>query len=211
MNFLQRHPRLATSLALGIAAALVPFRSAEADSLHLHFLVGWNVTVWTYLALIGWLMVHAGHERARAISEGEDPSAILALMLVLLMVIASLIAIGLELARASSPLHYANAAVTLLGSWLMLNTLFTFHYAHLYFRAAPDARPLRFPDKPPPDPDFWDFFYFSFTIAVAAQTADISVVSGAMRKVVVAHAIVSFFFNVAILGATINVVAGLLH
>ena len=176
MNFLQRHPRLATSLALGIAAALVPFRSAEADSLHLHFLVGWNVTVWTYLALIGWLMVHAGHERARAISEGEDPSAILALMLVLLMVIASLIAI-----------------------------------AHLYFRAPSDARPLRFPDNPAPDPDFWDFFYFSFTIAVAAQTADISVVSGAMRKVVVAHAIVSFFFNVAILGATINVVAGLLH
>ena len=135
MNLLQRHPRLATALALGIAAALVPFRSAEADSLHLHFLIGWNVTVWTYLALIGWLMVHAGHERARAISEGEDPSAILALMLVLLMVVASLIAIGMELARASSPVHYANAAVTLLGSWLMLNTLFTFHYAHLYFRA----------------------------------------------------------------------------
>ena len=211
MNLLQRHPRLATAFALGIAAALVPFRSAEADSLHLHFLIGWNVTVWTYLVLIGWLMVHAGHERARAISEGEDPSAILALMLVLLMVVASLIAIGMELARASSPVHYANAAVTLLGSWLMLNTLFTFHYAHLYFRAPPEARPLRFPDDPPPDPDFWDFLYFSFTIAVAAQTADVAVVSGAMRKVVVAHSVVSFFFNVAILGATINVVAGLLR
>ncbi len=211
MNLLQRHPRLATAFALGIAAALVPFRSAEGDSLHLHFLIGWNVTVWTYLVLIGWLMVHAGHERARAISEGEDPSAILALMLVLLMVVASLIAIGMELARASSPVHYANAAVTLLGSWLMLNTLFTFHYAHLYFRAPPEARPLRFPDDPPPDPDFWDFLYFSFTIAVAAQTADVAVVSGAMRKVVVAHSVVSFFFNVAILGATINVVAGLLR
>ena len=67
MNVLQRHPRLATAFALGIAAALVPFRSAEADSLHLHFLIGWNVTVWTYLVLIGWLMVHAGHERARDI------------------------------------------------------------------------------------------------------------------------------------------------
>ena len=79
------------------------------------------------------------------------------------------------------------------------------------FRASPEARPLRFPDDPPPDSDFWDFLYFSFTIAVAAQTADVAVVSGAMRKVVVAHAVVSFFFNVAILGATINVVAGLLR
>src|SRR4030095_1894605 len=83
MNLLQRHPRLATAFALGIAAALVPFRNAEADSLHLHFLIGWNVTVWTYLALIGWLIVRAGEERPREISHSAEPTRLLALLLVL--------------------------------------------------------------------------------------------------------------------------------
>jgi uncharacterized membrane protein len=93
----------------------------------------------------------------------------------------------------------------------MLNTLFSFHYAHLYFRAPQGTRPLRFPEDPQPDPDFWDFLYFSFTIAVAAQTSDIAVVTSPMRKMVLAHSVLAFLFNVAILGATINVVAALLH
>ena len=178
---------------------------------HVHFLIGWNVAVWTYLILIGLLVLRAGHTRTRAISEREDQSALTVLLLGSVMALASLVAIGMELARATSPAHYFNAAVTLLGSWLMLNTLFSFHYAHLYFRAPPASRPLRFPDDPPPDPDFWDFLYFSFTIAVAAQTSDISVVSQPMRRLVLAHSVLAFLFNVAILGASVNVVSGMLR
>lgn len=201
---------MSVSFALGLAAAFVPLRPPD-DMLHVHFLIGWNVAVWIYLALIGVLVLRAGHTGTRAISEREDPNAITVLVLGSLMAVASLAAIGMELARAASPVHYFNAAVTLLGSWLMLNTLFSLHYAHLYFRAPASLRPLRFPEDPQPDPDFWDFLYFSFTIAVAAQTSDISVVTAAMRKVVLAHSVLAFFFNLAILGASINVVAGLLH
>ena len=38
------------------------------------------------------------------------------------------------------------------------------------------SRALGFPDKET-NPDYWDFLYFSFTIAVAAQTSDIAVLS----------------------------------
>ena len=106
--------------------------------------------------------------------------------------------------------RYVLAGSTLLGSWLMLNTLFSFHYAHMYFRAPADARPLRFPDNPPPLPDYWDFLYFSFTVAVAAQTSDVNVVTAEMRIVVLAQSVLAFVFNVAILGATVNVASGLL-
>jgi uncharacterized membrane protein len=69
---------------------------------------------------------------------------------------------------------------------------------------------LRFPDDPPPTPDYWDFLYFSFTVAVTAQTSDISVVTPSMRKVVLAHSVLAFLFNVAILGATVSLVSGLI-
>ena len=50
---------------------------------------------------------------------------------------------------------------------------------------------------------------FSFTIAVAAQTSDVIVMSRSMRKVVLAQSVLSFLFNVAILGLSINIAAGL--
>lgn len=50
---------------------------------------------------------------------------------------------------------------------------------------------------------------FSMTIAVAAQTSDISVKSGAMRKAVLAQSVMSFLFNAAIVGMSINIAAGM--
>jgi uncharacterized membrane protein len=69
--------------------------------------------------------------------------------------------------------------------------------------------PLRFADGER-NPDYWDFHYFSFTISVAVQTSDVGVGGRAMRRVVLAHSLVGFVFNTAILGFTINIAAGLL-
>lgn len=202
------------ALALGLAAGALAPDAWVAGEPFRRFLIGWNTAVWIYLLLIGGLMLRANHARTRAISEREDPGAVLVLTILSLITVTSLAAIGAELAsvRGSTDpaARYVFAGFTLLGSWTMLNVLFGFHYAHLYFRSAHEPRPLRFPDDPPPSPDFWDFLYFSFTIAVAAQTADIAIVSGEMRRTVLAHSILAFLFNVAILGATINVVAGLI-
>jgi len=196
-----------------IAAAAAPTAFAGAEP-YRRFLIGWNVTVWSYLLLVGALMLRADHARTSAISNREDPSAVMVLTIISLGALTRLVAIGAELAHsrdsADPEARYLFAGLTLAGSWLMVNTVYAFHYAHLWFRAAASARPLRFPDQPPPDPDLLDFIYFSFTIAVAAQTSDVAVVTPAMRRTVLAHSILAFLFNVAILGATINVVAGLL-
>ncbi|HQR76005.1 MAG TPA: DUF1345 domain-containing protein [Burkholderiaceae bacterium] len=209
----QRRPRLVGALALGLVVGAFAPNQWVTDEPFRRFLVGWNTAVWIYLLLIGWLILRANHARTRAISEREDPGAVLVLTILSLITVTSLAAIGFELAAvrgsADPVARYVFAGFTLLGSWTMLNVLFGFHYAHLYFRNAREPRPLRFPDEPPPSPDFWDFLYFSFTIAVAAQTADVAIVSGEMRRTVLAHSILAFLFNVAILGATINVVAGL--
>jgi uncharacterized membrane protein len=45
---------------------------------------------------------------------------------------------------------------------------------------------------------------------VAVQTSDVEVASRAMRKVVLAHSVIGFLFNTAILGLAINMGAGLI-
>ncbi|MDE2053020.1 MAG: DUF1345 domain-containing protein, partial [Gammaproteobacteria bacterium] len=76
------------------------------------------------------------------------------------------------------------------------------------YSAPSKDRPLAFPRTEMPS--FWDFAYFSFTIAAACQTADVSTTQASIRRVVILHEIVSFAFNVAILGFAINITAGLI-
>lgn len=212
LRFVQRRPRLATALLVGLCVGLL----VPTDGNVKRFLIGWTATVWSYLVLIGWLLVSASRARARSISEQEDPSAPVVLALLSVIAITSLVAIVVELADARALsggerlAHSVLAAGTVLGSWLMLNTVFSFHYAHLYFRAEPDTRPLVFPGHAALEPDYWDFLYFSFTIAVAAQTSDVTVLTTSMRKAVLAQSVLVFLFNIAIIGLSINVAAGII-
>lgn len=108
--------------------------------------------------------------------------------------------------KSASFVPYALTASTLISSWLLLPTGFTMHYAHLYY-SNDDQQPwLDFPDKIL-TPNYSDFMYFSFTIAVASQTADIEVMSSPMRHAVLLQSVISFVFNMTILGLCINISA----
>ena len=50
-----------------------------------------------------------------------------------------------------------------------------------------------------------DFVYFAFTLGVAVQTSDVSIESRHLRKIVTAHCVAGFFFNLGVLALTINV------
>lgn len=178
-------------------------------------LVGWNVGVWGYLVLLSWLMVTAGPGRVKRIAEQESTGAIAVLAIMSIAATLSIAAIVVELAsvkqvaRSLQFEHYFFTGSTVLGSWLLLVAIYTFHYAHLFYHSPASHRALRFPDEER-EPVYWDFLYFSFTIAVAAQTSDISVMSRAMRKAVMAQSVLSFLFNVAIIGMSINITASML-
>lgn len=210
-RFAHRRPRLATAIAIGIAVAFI---LPSQWQLITRALAAWNAGVWSYLVSIAWLMMRANHAKVRAIAEQEDNSAVAVLAMLSIAAIISLAAIVMvlatskELSLSDRLAHYAFTGVTLLGSWLFVGMLFTFHYAHMFYRSPADQRPLAFPEREK-NPDYWDFLYFSFTIAVAAQTSDVIVMSRSMRKVVLAQSILSFLFNVAILGLSINIAAGL--
>lgn len=205
------HPRLIVAVAIGLVTGfLLPSEWFPMT----RFLTGWNVAVWLYLLQMGWLLKTSTREQVREIAESEDGSAIVVLTILSIAALLSLIAIVVELAAARGlpstikVFHYVLTAVTVLGSWLLVGVTFTFHYARIYYRSSIKHRALNFPEGQL-HPTYWDFLYFSFTIAVAAQTADIAVMSTMMRKAVLAQALLSFLFNAAIIGMSINLAAGL--
>ena len=144
----------------------------------------------------------------------EDPSGPVILVVVIAASLLSVLAIVEPLATlrhvvASDRVgHLLIAGATLTGSWLLVPTMFTARYADLFYSTDRDHRPLAFPDTAMPT--FADFAYFSFTIAAACQTADVSTTRAAIRRVVLIHAIISFAFNAAIIGFAINITAGLI-
>ena len=204
-------PRLFISILAGaLSAFALPLQWDTVTKA----LIAWNVTVWIHLALVGWLMVRSNHVRVQSIAEQEDRGAVIILAIMSTAAVVSLAAIFLELSTtrnlpaANRLAHYAFTGATVFGSSCLVATLFTVHYARTYYRSPVERRALQFPDDEA-RPDYWDFLYFSYTIAVAAQTSDVSVMSRPMRKIVLAQSILSFFFNLAILGLSINIAASL--
>jgi uncharacterized membrane protein len=205
------HPRIWIAAAAGLAAFfLLPIHASTISRI----LVGWNCGVDLFLVLIYlWMRsLDAKQICSRYIEEDETAPFILAV--VILAALLSVVAIVEPLATikqvsgTARVAHFALAALTLINSWLLVPTMFTTCYADMFYSASEDERPLLFPKTP--TPVFWDFAYFSFTIAAACQTADVSTTQRSIRKVVIAHTLVSFFFNASILGFAINVTAGLI-
>jgi uncharacterized membrane protein len=213
MRFLARtHPRLSAAFLLGLATGLL----APADSIVSKILIGWNAGVWTYLILMFWLTVRAKAPDVKRIAEIEDENAGLVLFVVCIAALASLATITFELAGSKDLdathklLHYGFTAFTVIGSWLLIGVIFCVHYARLFYTWDGKEPALRFAEGLT-TPNYWDFLYFSFTISVAVQTSDVAIVSRDMRKLALGHSVLAFFFNLLILGLSINIAAGLVN
>jgi uncharacterized membrane protein len=210
-NFFFARPRLWISLLTGCA---IFFALPPSWSFLTRVLACWNGGVILYLVLIFTWMTRQTAEQICTRYAAEDESGPFILVAVTIAAILSLAAVIEPLAsirRATGPvrgMHFALAALTLVNSWMLVPVMFTMHYADEFYSAKEDDRPLHFPHTPMPV--FWDFAYFSFTIAAACQTSDVSTTQAGIRKVVVAHTLVSFLFNASILGFAINVTAGLI-
>ena len=212
-RFIRSRPHLILAFMLGLAVA--PALPASWR-LVTRLLAAWDAVAWSYLITMGWMLLRANHETVKMMAARQDERAALVLATMSVAALTSLAAIISQLPSLKEmPLdqraaHYAFTVCTLLGSWFLVGALFCVHYAHLYYQADSARRPLQFPCKEQA-PDYWDFLYFSFTIAVAVQTSDVAVLTRPMRKLVLAQSVLSFFFNLVILGLSINIAAGLIN
>ena len=209
---LKARPRLFIAAAIGVGVALlVP----DAPRWTTRALIGWNTAVWLYIALVVTMMLRAGPARLRRVAALQAQGAAVVLGVVVAAAVASLAAIVVELAAIKAPggamarPHLLFAASTVVGSWALLPVMFSLNYARLYHEPGSTGG-LDFPGAGPGfHADFLDFLYFSVTIAVASQTADVAISSQAMRRLVLLQSLLSFVFNAAILALTINIAASL--
>lgn len=193
---------LAAALTVALAVAVSSVRTTTA------LLIGWNVGVVVYIALVSALMLRSDVATMRQRARLLDPGKWGVLAAAVLASLASLIAIVAELvvSRGTPDAGYsaALAAVTVLLSWAFVHFFFAQHYAHDYWL---DGRGLDFPGNEAPD--YPEFLYFSFTVGMTAQVSDVTTRSALMRRVVLMHGVLSFVFNTAILALGINLAAGL--
>ena len=120
-----------------------------------------------------------------------------------------LVALGTELqaGKTGGLLAIVVAAASIMLSWAFLNTLFALHYAHGYYgNYGKPHEGLDFPGDE--EPDYWDFAYFAVVVGMTFQVSDVQVTSRYLRRMVLIHGVIAFFFNVFIIAVSVNVVAG---
>lgn len=210
-SFLRLHPRLLAAALLGVVMFFIvrPGHSPLTAGL-----VAWDTACWVWIASMLLMMAGATTARIRETAGEEDVGAAVVLSFVCIAAGISVAGVIFELAavgnaKAYAAWHYILAIATVAGSWFAVGLVYTTHYAHLYYVADEDERPLRFPGSPA-NPGYWDFLYFAFTISVAGQTSDVTVCDWQTRRLVVIHSVIGFLFNAAIIGFSINMLAGAL-
>ncbi|MBN8896457.1 MAG: DUF1345 domain-containing protein [Rhodanobacter sp.] len=207
-RFVAGRPWLILSLVLFVASVAVlswgfGLRLASA------VLLGFDLAAVVYLGILARLFNHATPSHMRRQAQALDTGRWGVLWGGVLLSAVVLAALGDELhaARSGGVPELAVGVLSVVLSWLFLSVMFAVHYAHGYYGNFGDKHAgLEFPDTP--KPDYWDFAYFSIVIGMTFQVSDVQITSPYLRRVVLLHSVIAFFFNVFIIAITVNIVAG---
>ena len=206
------HQRLIYGVAVGLATAVVPLPLAAQT----HGLLAWCLGAVTYLLLAWWLAVEFDAGRTRRRAQAQDQPGVILFLLMVFSAFASIAAIALmlqhikDLSAMQRYGHLALSMAALASSWLLMQTVFAFRYAHVYYQVEADGTPagagLEFPGKQ--DPDYFDFLYYAHVVGMTSQVSDVVVTSRLMRHLTLLHSVTAFAFNMLVLALSINLVAG---
>jgi len=218
--WITRHSRAQMRFLVAFVVGVAVFFFVPIQDLVPRILAGWNAGGWLYLLLVAIKMAHAEIEGIKRQSTLERESRIVVLVVVIFGSIFTMLALFAQLMAIKSEhgmdrtLSIALSVSTIFLSWLLIHTVFALYYAHEFHSegsggANGGGGGLRFPDDS--TPDYLDFLYFSFVVGTTAQTSDVEVTSRAMRRVVMLHGILSFFFNTAVIALAVNLAAQLVQ
>ena len=209
--------RLLTSLAFGAIASawLTPSRIEWP----VRAIAGWDVGSLALLVFAWTIILRADARETKLRADEDDPGHYPVFIIAVVASVVSLFAATFVLRKVrdfTGPDAATWTALTLAAvvlSWAVTHTAYTFRYAHLHYqmRRARDKNSdsgLQFCGTQ--EPSDIDFAYFAFTIGMCFQVSDVVVKTTGMRRLVLAHAVLSFFYNTAILALALNVVFGLM-
>ena len=204
--------RVLVALAIGIVAYVA---EPEAISWHTRLVVSWNAATLTYLALAWMIIRFSDAKSTRSHAVTQDPSVFVIFLFVLGAACASVVAIAFvvgtikDLAFWTKAWHMTLTVFALTSSWVLIQTVFAFHYARRYYHDEKNSPAqvggLAFPGEA--DPDYMDFAYYSFVVGMTSQVSDVQVLSHRMRRLTLVHGVLAFIFNIAVLALSINIIA----
>lgn len=201
--------RVGVAAAGGVLTAVIGafFLPWQADAL-----AGWALTAVVFLAWVWRVIAGMPAADTRQLAKREDPSRLLADVLLLAASVGCLVGVGFALVKARQ-LHGGSEAallvltvVSVLLSWMVVHTVFTLHYARIFYGDPEPEGGIDFGTTS--QPSFTDFAYVAFTVGMTYQVSDTNLTTAAMRRTALTHALLSFLFGTFILAVTINVLAG---
>jgi uncharacterized membrane protein len=211
-------PRLTIAIVVGVIVGVGCAVFAKEMRASTSLILAWDSLSFTFLGsmMATWFRHSPQDIRQQAAVDDEGRGLISGLVIV--AAAASIWAVGAELSLAKDSHgllkagHIVLAFLTVIASWMMVQLIFTLHYAHEYYGVdeddgARDAEGIDFPGNEAPD--YWDFLYFAIVIGVACATADADFTSKGLRRLGLVHSLVAFVFNTIIVALTINLTAGL--
>lgn len=175
-------------------------------------LIAWISFSMTYIILCWIVIILLPVSRIKKNAGIEDGSKSFVFTMVLMASFASLLAVLiLATQKHQNPEGILFIPIVISGmilSWILVHTVFIFHYAHLYYRNNIGGKGLNFPGYEAPD--YIDFAYFSFVLGCTFQVSDVEISSRAIRRIALFHGILAFALNTFVLALTINIIAGLM-
>jgi uncharacterized membrane protein len=209
--FVRARPWLASSAAILLLAAVG--LAWVGMSIPSALLLGFDLGAVVYLGTLLRVFNRARPDHLRQHAQAQDAGRWGTLWSAVALSVVVLVALATELnaAKGGGALEIVIAAVSILLSWLFMNSMFAVHYAHSYYGNGPDAGKapsggLDFPGNE--QPDYWDFVYFAIVLGMTFQVSDVQVTNRSMRRTALIHSVIAFFFNVFIIAISVNIAAG---
>ncbi len=215
---LHDHRRALICGSLGLVAAVLAYRLL-GWKWEFSLLVGWILALASYLGLLVIVIFSADGPMTQERVSKDEPKRMALMALTVFVSIFGTVVVGfLMTAVGKHSLGHSRLLLTLsvlavLLAWFYLHTAFGQHYARLYYEGKDiHGRPFQegmrkgfaFPGTD--QPTYLDFLYVAFTLALTYSMSDVNVKSELLRRTVLIHSLVSFFFYSVVLAGVLNAI-----
>ena len=178
--FLRMHPLHRFGIAVGLSVVSYCFIHEDMQPL-MSTILTWDVFSLSYLILSWIVIIKRPVPEIRKLAKKDDGSAIFVFLLILISSFASMFTVLLLMLSQNNTstkhiLYLPIAVGGMMLSWLMVHSIYTFHYAHMYYddnESGADAAGLEFPGDA--QPNYIDFAYFAFVIGCTFQVSDVEI------------------------------------
>ena len=210
-NFFQQLNPIARVLIAIAFTVLVYTITPCSSNKYFNALIFWDMFASTYLLLCWIVFLTMPIRLIRHNASKEDGSKLFVFVMIILSSLVGMVAVLLLIKEdvhiITKGLLLLVAVPGMIFSWAIVHTIFTFHYAHLFYSGKSEGG-LEFPGGEK-EPDYLDFAYFSFGIGCTFQVSDVEISLRKIRRLSLFHGLLSFMLNTFVVALSINIISGI--